>query len=78
VLQELGHSLKTVEDWMKVGALYSLKRYEEALAAFEQAIRLDPNYISAHFGKSDALYNLGRFEEARAADHQGLIHIDLP
>ncbi len=71
--------MRTVEDWMKVGdTLYGLKRYEEALAAFERAIRLDPNYISPHFGKSDALYNLGRFEEARAADHQGVIHIDLP
>ena len=27
----------------KVEALYALKRHEEALAAYEQAINLDPN-----------------------------------
>src|SRR5258708_8371840 len=42
-IKDLLNSLKTKQDWMKVGhALYGLKRYEEALAAFEQAIRLDP------------------------------------
>jgi len=38
VLQELGHSLKTVEDWMKVGALYNLGRFEEARAADHQGL----------------------------------------
>lgn len=37
------HLLKTKQEWIDEGnALYRLKRYEEALAAYEQVIRLDP------------------------------------
>ena len=44
VVEELRVSLKTKEEWLKEGdALYELKRYEEALAAYDHAIRLDPN-----------------------------------
>ena len=41
-------------------ALVALKRYQEALAAFEQAIHLDPNYAPAYIGKGAALRNLKR------------------
>ena len=42
--------LKTKEQWLNEGnALYDLKRYDEALAASEQAIRLDPNFAAAHY-----------------------------
>ena len=58
---------------MKVGhALYGLKRYEEALAAFEQAIRLDPNYVSAYYTKGEALRKLERYEEAITAYDQAI------
>jgi len=61
-IKDLLNSLKTKQDWMKVGhALYGLKRYEEALAAFEQAIRLDPNYVSAYYTKGEALRKLERY-----------------
>ncbi len=36
-------------------ALDSLKRYEEALAAYEQAIGLDPTYTDAYTGKEELL-----------------------
>ena len=72
-IKDLLNSLKTKQDWMKVGhALYGLKRYEEALAAFEQAIRLDPNYVSAYYTKGEALRKLERYEEAITAYDQAI------
>jgi tetratricopeptide (TPR) repeat protein len=66
-------SLKTKKEWLKEGnALYGLKRYEEALAAFEQAIRLDPNDASTYHGKGIALGGLKRYEEALAAFEQAI------
>ncbi len=59
---------KTKEQWLDEGtALYNLKRYDEALAAYEQAIRLDPNYAFAYYGKGLALDKLGQSKEARQA-----------
>ena len=61
-------SLKPKEEWLKEGfTLNALKRYEEALAAYDQAIRLDPNYAKAYNGKGVALRDLKRYEEALAA-----------
>jgi tetratricopeptide (TPR) repeat protein len=66
-IEDLLISLKTKE-WLEEGnALYNLKRYEEALAAYEQAIRLDPNDADAYNGKGIALRNLNRHEEAKQA-----------
>ena len=50
----------------------NLKRYEEAIAAYEQAIRLDPNYASAYNNKGTALNDLKRYEEAIAAYEQAI------
>lgn len=48
------------EECLKEGdALINLKRYEEALIAFEQAIRLNPNYAAAYSGKGRVLRQLG-------------------
>jgi tetratricopeptide (TPR) repeat protein len=67
-IEDLLISLKTKEDWLEEGvALYDLKCYEEALAAFEQAIRLDPNYVNAYTGKGNVLSDLKRIEEAGRA-----------
>ena len=43
------------------------KRYQEALAAFEQAIRLDPEDASIYNGKGLVLSELKRYQEALAA-----------
>ncbi len=45
-------------------AHHEAKRYREALAAYEQAIQLDPGFSYAYNGKSLALYNLKRYKEA--------------
>jgi protein O-GlcNAc transferase len=58
-------SLKTKEEWLGESvSLSNLKCYNEALAACEQAIRLDPNYALAYYGKSIVLNNLGKTREA--------------
>jgi Flp pilus assembly protein TadD len=46
-------------------ALNDLKRYEEAIAAFDQAIRLNPNDATFYYGKGIALNDLNRYEEAK-------------
>jgi serine/threonine protein kinase len=59
---------KTKVQWTKEGdTLIELKRYEEALAAIEQAIRLDPNNALAYDRKGSALNLLGRSKEAQQA-----------
>ena len=64
-INDLLISLKTKEEWIREGnALSDLKRYEEALAAYEQAIRLDPNYAYAYNNKGDVLRELKRYKEA--------------
>jgi tetratricopeptide (TPR) repeat protein len=64
---------KTKEQWLTEGnALRDLKRYDEALAAYEQAIRLDPKYPLAYNSKGATLYVLKRYDEALAANEQAI------
>ena len=66
-------ALKTKEEWFEEGnALYSLKRYEEALTAYEKAIRLDPNDPTYHVNKGNALLSLKRYEEALTAYEEAI------
>ncbi|MFL5656865.1 MAG: tetratricopeptide repeat protein [Ktedonobacteraceae bacterium] len=44
--------------------LFILKRYEEALSAFQQAIDLDPNYADAYNGLGNTLMDLQQYMEA--------------
>jgi tetratricopeptide (TPR) repeat protein len=53
-------------------SLSSLGRQEEALASFEQALRLDPNHANAHNNRGNVLLQLGRQEEALASFEQAL------
>ncbi len=64
---------KTKAQWLEEGnALEDLKRYNQALAAYEQAIRLDPKYTFAVVGKGNVLWHLKRFEEALAVYEQAI------
>jgi tetratricopeptide (TPR) repeat protein len=64
---------KTKEQWLKEGEAHSsAKRYGEALAAYEQAIRLDPTDALAYRKKGVALEYLQRYEEALAACEQAI------
>src|SRR5216684_9201297 len=67
-IKDLLFSLKTKEEWLNEGnALHSLQRYQEALAAYEQAIHLDPNFALAYKNKGWTLNNLKRYQEALVA-----------
>jgi serine/threonine protein kinase len=61
----------------KIAASHYLKakRYQEALAAFEQAIRLDPDDASIYNGKGLVLRELKRSQEALAA-YERAIRLD--
>src|SRR5450755_1149141 len=60
------HILKTKQEWINKGnTLYGLKRYEEALTAYEQAIHLDPNLALSYYSKGATLNKLNRQEEAQ-------------
>ena len=54
--------------WTNLGvALHDGGMLVDALAAFEEAIRLNPNNASAQFDRSQVLLRLGRFEPGWAA-----------
>src|SRR5581483_1093750 len=50
----------------------SLERKQEALEAFEQAVRLDPTLAFSHEQKGTLLYQLGRCEEALPALNEAI------
>jgi tetratricopeptide (TPR) repeat protein len=68
---------KTKEQWKKEGDThYNAKRYQEALAAYEHAIRLDPNDAGTHLNinRGNTLHHLQRYQEALAAyEHATLL-----
>ncbi|SRR5712692_2694539 len=67
-IKDLLISFKTKEDWLdEAETYYDLKRYEEALNALEQAIRLDPGYAKAYHNKSLVLHDLKLYEKALVA-----------
>ncbi|HEY7355520.1 MAG TPA: CHAT domain-containing protein, partial [Ktedonobacterales bacterium] len=64
---------KTREQWVEEGITYARTgRFQEAVAAYEAAIRLAPGFALAHFGKGDTLRLLNRPEEALAALDQAI------
>ena len=64
---------KSALEWFSEGyALNDLKRYEEEIGAFEQAIRLEPNFVFAYTNKGGMLYYLKRYEEAIAAYEEAI------
>jgi TolB-like protein/tetratricopeptide (TPR) repeat protein len=48
-------------------ALYTARRYGEAVAAFAEVIRLDPDFKSAYADRGFAYYGLGNLQSARAS-----------
>ena len=69
-------SQKTTKQWLDTGNdLSEAKHYKEALAAYEQAIQLDPNSAAAYNGKGSVLSNLKRNREALLA-YQRAVQLD--
>ena len=66
-------TVESKEQWLLEGNSYSQsQRYEEALAAYEEAIRLEPNYALSYLNKGKALTELGRYSEALTAFDQAI------
>ena len=65
-----GETKIDAETWYDKGsALYDQGKYDEAIVAFDESIRIDPEYKWAWHDKGFALYKLGRHNEAiRAFD----------
>jgi tetratricopeptide (TPR) repeat protein len=58
----------SVDLWIERGSiLNSLEKYDDALAAFDQALALDPKDASAWSAKGESLFNLKRFDAALEA-----------
>ena len=56
------------EAWSNRGnALIEIERYEEAVASYDKAIALNPNYADAFGNRGNALKELRRFDEAVAS-----------
>jgi tetratricopeptide (TPR) repeat protein len=63
----------TEEQWLSEGRTHFFaERYQESLAAYEQAIRLNQRSAAAYCGKGEALFALRRFGEALAAFEQSI------
>ncbi len=63
----------TKKPWLDTGNdLYKAKRYQEALAAYEQGLQLDPKSAVAHASKGSILFTLNRYQEALAVYEQAL------
>ena len=73
VIKQLLFSRKTKEEWLTEGnVLNALKKYNEALDAYQQAIRLDPNNAIAYHSMGNAFHKLKRHEEALDAYRQAV------
>ncbi|HEU0002859.1 MAG TPA: tetratricopeptide repeat protein, partial [Ktedonobacteraceae bacterium] len=68
-----GVQQKASTQWIADGnAYYKDRRYIDALGAFEQALSVDPQSVSALEGKGNALHYLNRNDEALTAFEQAM------
>ncbi len=64
--------------WHQLGRQYfELKKYEEALKAFDYAILIDDNFIGGYLEKAKTLEQLGQYEEA-IANYLVTLELDDP
>jgi TIR domain/TPR repeat len=57
---------ETREQWINEGnTYYALTMYEKAIAAYDLAISLDPNYANAYYNKGSVLSMLEKYREAQ-------------
>lgn len=64
---------KTAQQWFAEGyELGKLGKHEEAIRAYDEALKLNPNDTAAYYNKGNELDNLKRYEEAVRAYDQAL------
>ncbi len=70
---------REAQTWLEKGdMLKDLKQYQEAVEAYDQAIRHNPDAADAYYGKGYALNNLKNYEQAmRAFEHAILLKPDF-
>ncbi len=67
---------KTKEEWVKEGnQFYGAKQFKEAIAAYDNAIKLDSGYTIAYYGIGIAHRNSGEYQKA-LADFDQVIALD--
>jgi tetratricopeptide (TPR) repeat protein len=77
VLHEPSFSIKLLASiYNNQGISYrNLKRYEQAIANFNEALKLDPNYALAYAGRGNGYWRFGRYQEA-LQDYDRAITLD--
>ncbi|MCA9891205.1 MAG: tetratricopeptide repeat protein, partial [Anaerolineae bacterium] len=56
-------------------AYYELKQYEQAIADYDKAIQLEPQYASAYYNRGLAYYMLNEYDLA-IADYEAALKFD--
>ncbi|MDB9543157.1 tetratricopeptide repeat protein [Microcystis aeruginosa CS-1036] len=65
--------IRAYELWNEKGLIHAMgKEYEQAIASYDRALEIKPDYHEAWFIRGIALGNLGRFEEAIASYDRAL------
>lgn len=54
-------------------ALQDLKRFDDAVASYDQAIALKPNFEAAFYNRGNALQELKRIEDALASYNRAIV-----
>ena len=64
---------QTAEDWFNKGvALDDQGNYADAIKAYDEAVKLDPNYAEAWYNNGNALYREGKYNESIKAFNEAI------
>ncbi|WP_396626022.1 protein kinase [Luteitalea sp.] len=69
-------SLDVVREYAQAMQALSNSQFDEARAAFERAIKVDPNFGLAHAGLATTTANMGQPQEAETHIREALRHVD--
>jgi tetratricopeptide (TPR) repeat protein len=59
--------------WYNLGnSLFNLKKYQDAIASYNKAIRYKPDSYETWYSRGNALYSLKRYQEAIASYEQAI------
>ncbi|AFY36313.1 tetratricopeptide repeat protein [Calothrix sp. PCC 7507] len=61
------HSNNATDLYNQGNTLFDLQRYQDALAVYEKAVDIRPDYAQGWYGQGKSLYELNKYKEALAA-----------